>query len=147
MIREKLRQFVEEAIYENWSREVLGDLDIKIEAEDGPAFGDYSTNIVFEASQRVGWQVITFAHELVRHLNAAKLSELDRIETAGPLQGFINFYLSHDFLQKQVGLIVADEDYGMGDGMKNKTVMVEFTDPNPFKLFHIGHMMSNAIGE
>jgi arginyl-tRNA synthetase len=31
--------------------------------------------------------------------------------------------------------------------MKGKTVMVEFTDPNPFKLFHIGHLMSNTIGE
>ena len=26
-------------------------------------------------------------------------------------------------------------------------VMVEYTDPNPFKEFHIGHLMSNAIGE
>jgi arginyl-tRNA synthetase len=25
--------------------------------------------------------------------------------------------------------------------------MVEYTDPNPFKPFHIGHLMSNAIGE
>ena len=25
--------------------------------------------------------------------------------------------------------------------------MVEYTDPNPFKEFHIGHLMSNAIGE
>ena len=25
--------------------------------------------------------------------------------------------------------------------------MVEYTDPNPFKIFHIGHLMANAIGE
>jgi len=25
--------------------------------------------------------------------------------------------------------------------------MIEYTDPNPFKQFHIGHLMSNAIGE
>ena len=25
--------------------------------------------------------------------------------------------------------------------------MVEYTDPNPFKEFHIGHLMSNAVGE
>src|SRR3989344_6101701 len=25
--------------------------------------------------------------------------------------------------------------------------MVEYTDPNPFKEFHVGHLMSNAIGE
>ena len=24
--------------------------------------------------------------------------------------------------------------------------MVEYTDPNPFKPFHIGHLMTNAIG-
>jgi len=25
--------------------------------------------------------------------------------------------------------------------------MVEYTDPNPFKIFHVGHLMANAIGE
>ena len=25
--------------------------------------------------------------------------------------------------------------------------MVEYTQPNPFKPFHIGHLMSNTIGE
>lgn len=25
--------------------------------------------------------------------------------------------------------------------------MVEYTDPNPFKEFHIGHLMTNTIGE
>jgi len=25
--------------------------------------------------------------------------------------------------------------------------MIEYTDPNPFKQFHIGHLMTNAIGE
>lgn len=25
--------------------------------------------------------------------------------------------------------------------------MVEYTQPNPFKPFHIGHLISNAIGE
>ena len=26
-------------------------------------------------------------------------------------------------------------------------MIIEFTDPNPFKPFHIGHLMSNSIGE
>ena len=25
--------------------------------------------------------------------------------------------------------------------------MIEYTDPNPFKPFHIGHLMANAVGE
>jgi len=31
--------------------------------------------------------------------------------------------------------------------LRGEKVMVEYTDPNPFKEFHIGHLMSNAIGE
>jgi arginyl-tRNA synthetase len=31
--------------------------------------------------------------------------------------------------------------------VSNKKIMVEYTQPNPFKPFHIGHLMSNAIGE
>ncbi len=31
--------------------------------------------------------------------------------------------------------------------LSGKTMMVEYTDPNPFKPFHIGHLMTNAIGE
>ena len=31
--------------------------------------------------------------------------------------------------------------------LEGKKIMVEYTDPNPFKVFHIGHLMTNAIGE
>ena len=31
--------------------------------------------------------------------------------------------------------------------MKGKKIMVEFTDPNPFKEFHIGHLYTNIVGE
>src|SRR5262249_53160886 len=41
----------------------------------------------------------------------------------------------------------ADEHIGENNALEKQTVMVEFTDPNPFKLFHIGHLMSNTIGE
>ena len=31
--------------------------------------------------------------------------------------------------------------------LRGQKVLFEYTDPNPFKVFHIGHLMSNAIGE
>ena len=30
---------------------------------------------------------------------------------------------------------------------KYKKVIIDYTDPNPFKEFHIGHLMNNTIGE
>ena len=37
--------------------------------------------------------------------------------------------------------------FGKNSILSGKKVMVEYTQPNPFKPFHIGHLMSNAIGE
>lgn len=41
---------------------------------------------------------------------------------------------------------VGHTDPSLGS-MHGKKVVVEFTDPNPFKEFHIGHLYSNTIGE
>ncbi|MBU1728042.1 arginine--tRNA ligase, partial [Patescibacteria group bacterium] len=39
------------------------------------------------------------------------------------------------------------ENFGKNNLLKGEKVIVEYTDPNPFKEFHIGHLMSNTIGE
>ena len=39
------------------------------------------------------------------------------------------------------------EAVGRNDFFVGKKLMVEYTDPNPFKPVHIGHLMTNAIGE
>ena len=36
---------------------------------------------------------------------------------------------------------------GLGMTKKKKRVMIEYTDPNPFKELHVGHLYSNAVGE
>lgn len=87
--------------------------------------GDYSTNAA-----------------LVNKLDANELAEklsiegVERIEVVGK---FINFHLSRAALVPQP---VAVEQLNAG-----KTILAEYTDPNPFKEFHIGHLMSNAVGE
>ncbi len=71
---------------------------------------------------------------------------IDKIEVAGP--GFINFYLSEEYLLTELERVIQEgEDYGKGDWGRRKKVFVEYTDPNPFKQFHIGHLMSNTVGE
>jgi arginyl-tRNA synthetase len=72
--------------------------------------------------------------------------EISKIEVAGP--GFINFYLSREFFTESVNNILEKkENWGKNNLLVGKKVMVEYTQPNPFKPFHIGHLMSNAIGE
>jgi arginyl-tRNA synthetase len=78
-------------------------------------------------------------------LEAAGLPEVERIEFVKPR--FINFYLSKQFFADSLNEIVEKgSEFGKGEHAKGYKVMVEHTDPNPFKEFHIGHLMPNVIG-
>jgi arginyl-tRNA synthetase len=85
------------------------------------------------------------AEEDFNKLQAAALPEFERIEHVKPR--FINFYLSKKFFADSLSEIVKKGDeFGKGGHAKGYKVMVEHTDPNPFKEFHIGHLMPNVIG-
>src|SRR5690606_8799505 len=75
-----------------------------------------------------------------------QIEYVERIEVAGP--GFINFHLSRDFFAKEALRAIEEGDaWGHNRNWEGKTVLVEYTDPNPFKEFHIGHLFTNAVGE
>ncbi len=77
-------------------------------------------------------------------LNANKLDFIEKIEKVGR---FINFYMSRAFFAGNVEAILNNKDFGHNKIFAGQKVMLEYTDPNPFKPFHIGHLMTNAIGE
>ena len=85
--------------------------------------------------------------ELIKKSVLAKNdSNITSLEVAGP--GFINFKIAPTVFDKELEHAISEgEKWGRNDTLKGKKVMVEYTDPNPFKEFHIGHLMSNAIGE
>lgn len=98
--------------------------------------GDYSTNVAIKHGRK---------EEIWSHLNQNKPDWIEKIELAGP--GFINFTLSKEFFKKSLREIIEKgENFGRSEHAKGFKVMVEHTDPNPFKEFHIGHLMPNVIG-
>ena len=110
--------------------------DFTVEHPTDLKMGDYSTNVGIKTGK---------AKEILTHLETKFPSGVDRIELAGP--GFINFYLSKEFFKKSLGEIIKKrEGYGKNDHAKGLKVMVEHTQLNPFKVFHIGHLMPNVIG-
>ncbi|MFA5777945.1 MAG: arginine--tRNA ligase [Candidatus Paceibacterota bacterium] len=83
--------------------------------------------------------------EALEKLEKNKLAEIEKIEIAGK---FINFFLSREFFSQSIEEILNEGNgYGKNELLSGKKIMVEYTDPNPFKPFHIGHLMTNAIGE
>lgn len=120
--------------------------------------GDYSTNVAMTLAKNLKTNPKELAEKIVLTLRQAQafgseaqarrgeFPEIQEIQVAGP--GFINFYLSKDFFQSSIQEIIEkQENFGKNETLKDKKVICEFTDPNPFKEFHIGHLMSNTIGE
>lgn len=108
--------------------------------------GDYSTNVAMVCAKTQKINPKELAEKIKLELEKNLPKEIAKVEVAGP--GFINFYLSREFFTESVkGIIEKGEDWGKNNILEGKKVMVEYTDPNPFKPFHIGHLMANAIGE
>ena len=140
-----------EKIIQTKIKEVLKNLEIEevvfsIEHPEDFKNGDYSTNIAMVCASKIGINPKDLAIKIKEDFEKDLPKEIEKIEVAGP--GFINFYLSRKFFTENVNDILnKKENWGRGTILSGKKVMVEYTDPNPFKPFHIGHLMANAIGE
>jgi arginyl-tRNA synthetase len=121
--------------------------DIALEHPADLKMGDYSTNVAMAVAKSIKSNPKDLAQKIVAEilrLNQDKY--IEKIEVAG--SGFINFYLSRKFFAHSVEEILnKGENVGKNSVLSGKKIMIEYTDPNPFKPFHIGHLMTNAIGE
>ncbi len=141
-IEEKLAELIEHALAE------LGVMNAKVSLEHPAeiAHGDYATNVAMVAAKAAGKNPRALAEEIVTKLKEGKTVEIADVSIAGP--GFINFKLSNAYFTNALSQSLDNADaFGKNQTLANTKVVVEYTDPNPFKEFHIGHLMSNTIGE
>lgn len=114
--------------------------EISVEIPADALHGDYSSNIAMQLAKKVGKNPRTLAQEIVDSIE--KDSDVDKIEVAGA--GFVNFYVSEEYLLKIVSGI--DEGFGRNSLYKGKRILIEHTSPNPTKAFHLGHLKNNVTG-
>ena len=106
--------------------------------------GDYSSNVALAAAKAAGTSPRALAEKIVAELGA--IDGVQKIDVAGA--GFINFTLAREFFPEATKEILAQgEKWGWNDHVKGYKVVVEYAQPNPFKPFHIGHLMSTTMGE
>lgn len=126
----------------------IEEVDFVVEHPEDLKNGDYSTNVAMACAKKLKTNPRDLAEKIVAILGQAQgeFSEIQKIQVAGA--GFINFYLTRKFFAGSVEEILNQGDnVGKNDIRGGEKIMVEYTDPNPFKPFHIGHLMTNAIGE
>jgi arginyl-tRNA synthetase len=142
VIQETIKNLITQALKEL----DLPQADFVVEHPGDLSHGDYSTNVAMVLSKQAGQNPRDLAGKIVEVLEKNLPAEISKVEAVGP--GFINFHLSRGFFTGSIQEILRQkENWGKNTQLLGKKVMVEYTQPNPFKPFHIGHLMSNAIGE
>ncbi len=119
---------------------------VDLEHPSDMTHGDYATNVAMVYGKKEGREPLKLAKEIVDDIEKILDRDIEKVTIAGP--GFINFHLSRSFFSGVSSMIKrSGRDFGKNDKLKGKRVMVEYTDPNPFKELHAGHLMSNSVGE
>lgn len=104
-------------------------------------FGDYATNIAMQLAGRLGKPPREIAEALAARLRETLEPVVKEITIAGP--GFINITLADSAL---AGMAAAAPLQKPGT-FTGKTVVTEYSDPNPFKVLHAGHLYTSVVGD
>lgn len=107
-------------------------------------FGDFSTNIAMQISKQIGKNPREIAQQLVDKINETE--ELAEVSIAGP--GFINMKIKDESLSSELQEIINNpSEYGKSIQYNGKNIITEYSDPNPFKVLHVGHLYTSVVGD
>lgn len=119
-------------------RDLFGsEADVKLTRPD-EQFGDYATNAALHLSKQLGKSPRDIAAEIADELRNKLSGTVSEITVAGP--GFINLKLTDSALTR----LTLEKPAQVLSG---KTIVAEYSDPNPFKVLHAGHIYTTVVGD
>jgi arginyl-tRNA synthetase len=131
---EKIQALVKAAVQDLFAVEIEPAMTIP-----EPEFGDYSTNVAMILAKQLGQPPRAIAEQIAGRIEGYQA------DIAGP--GFINFKLADDILLSILSKILTDEAYGQSKLYQDRVVVAEYSDPNPFKVLHVGHLYTSVVGD
>jgi arginyl-tRNA synthetase len=128
---EEIAEVIKRAVKE------LFDADVEPElSRPEEQFGDYTTNVALQLAGKLCRNPREVAIAIASKLHGQP--QLAEVNVAGP--GFINLKLTYEVLLNSFG----KEPPKIYEG---KTVVAEYSDPNPFKVLHAGHLYTSVVGD
>ncbi len=104
-----------------------------------PQFGDFASNVALRLANKLGKNPKDIAEEIKKAAGPKLSGKVSKISIEGP--GFINFWLADKELFAAATKINIDKP------LDGQTVVVEYSDPNPFKILHAGHLYTTLVGD
>jgi arginyl-tRNA synthetase len=102
-------------------------------------FGDFATSIAMQLAGPVGQPPRDIAARLAEELRGQP--QVAEVTVAGP--GFINIKLADSVLLEGAAAAATTKP----DLFKDQVVVTEYSDPNPFKALHAGHLYTTIVGD
>ena len=133
-MREKIIKSFKETTEQLFS---VSDIEVELTRPE-EKFGDYATNLALKLSKELNMPPREIADKIQQYLSEYKPKFLEEITVAGP--GFINIKITETELLKQSEK-VSVKTY------KDLSVVAEYSDANPFKVLHVGHLYTTIVGD
>lgn len=137
-IEEKIRRQLERL----WPQ-IIGKVSFAVERPKEERFGDYSSNLAMQLVPLLEKDAVSIGHELVKGVIWPKA--VAKVIVVAP--GFLNFYLSADWLKRQASLWVKNKKFGQSDFGQGKKIQVEFISANPTGPLHLGNGRGAFMGD
>ena len=106
---------------------------------------EFATNVCMKLAGILKMNPREVAEQIMSSLRADDEFGFD-VEIAGP--GFLNFIARDEYWKQNLAEMVTDFDKNISsDVYSGKKVICEFSDPNPFKVLHVGHLYTSIVGD
>ena len=126
--------------------QTLEEIEFSLEFPKDASHGDLMTNLALILSKKLGKNPREIADGIARFFDEQEIDNLKKVEVAGP--GFVNFTFADGYFIKNIQAVLDQKgSYGTLPKAEGEHTVLEHSCPNAFKQFHIGHLMSNTIGE
>jgi arginyl-tRNA synthetase len=129
-MKELLQKIIAKAAQDRYGIEVMPKISLP-EAE----FGDFATNVAFQLAGELKKAPKAIAQELAGDIKDKQIAE---VSAAG--NGYINIRLTDEALW-------ALFESRVKQNLKGQVVVAEYSDPNPFKVLHAGHIYTTVVGD
>ncbi|MBR5027482.1 arginine--tRNA ligase [Candidatus Saccharibacteria bacterium] len=127
---------IENVIKELFDVEIEPEVTVAPEAVEA----DFSSNVAMKLSGILHANPREIATKI-----AEKMPEF-KADVAGP--GFLNFILPDEYFAAKIDGFVDNFAKNIScNEYSGKTVICEFSDPNPFKVLHVGHLYTSIVGD
>ena len=130
-MKSELERAVASAVQDLFGIEVLVEL-----TRPEVQFGDFASNVALQLAKQISKSPREIGEEIAEKL---RLDErIADVSVAGP--GFLNLTLSNSAL-------FASLNKTLGRPLQGHTIVTEYSDPNPFKVLHAGHLYTSIVGD